>query len=402
MLFNVATPEPPYPLVKWKDGFRTRTADTVIVNTYQNNVLVDPTLNNANALSSGGNIDFWLREGQYDIIDSLTLNLNLTNNGAAAASYPNICQLINYVEIAVNNGANLLSSIDGDYLYCLTSTFTSEDWALKSNMMNTTAQWGNGPSLAVGATQNYYVVLKDIVLNQLKLNMKYLQGDIRVRFNFRPWSTTGAGGGTAPTISGIGIILNQINLDSKDQFEKKALYRNVGNGIPEPIMLRYLDAQRFITSSYSISQNTQYIIPLQNIMGMCSHIYFFLRPSGATGYGLNNFVNIKSFDIVDNNNNSIINYTEGSNFNLYMEYGQFFPRSTLTLYKNLYTYSFNTSPIDSYSMGYQGGFYPFQGYEKLIINSGSIAAGNYDIIAYFVHYKNIVIADGKIDVIGTA
>jgi hypothetical protein len=53
-------------------------------------------------------------------------------------------------------------------------------------------------------------------------------------------------------------------------------------------------------------------------------------------------------------------------------------------------------------MGYQGGFYPFQGYEKLIINSGSIAAGNYDIIAYFVHYKNIVIADGKIDVIGTA
>jgi hypothetical protein len=56
---------------------------------------------------------------------------------------------------------------------------------MKSIVMNTTAQWGNNATgITAGNSQTFYVLLKDTAISQL------------------------------------GLILNQINLDSSDQAKK--------------------------------------------------------------------------------------------------------------------------------------------------------------------------------------
>lgn len=395
---NVASQTAPFPLIQLAPGVMTRAGDLQVTNCYTNNVSVSTNTSFGSLMSSGGNLDFWIRAGQYDIVNELTLVLNVTNGGAAAVMFPPIPQIFNTIEIDVNEGNNVLSRFEGDYLYCLTSNFGNIEWAAKSTLMNTNQQWANNAvGLAAGASATYYMPLKYTALNQAKLNMRYIKNDIMVRFTFWPWATSGAGGAAAPTITSCSLILNQINLDITDQEAKAPLYVNVGNGVPDPIALRYLDRIRFYQGSVAMSPNTTYSWQLSNIRGMISHLYFFVRPAGATGFGLNNFQQIGWFDIVDNNNNTIIQYQQPSAFNLLEEYPDFWPDSPLSQNKNLYTYSFNLSPKDSYAFGSQNGFYPFTTYEQLVINTGStLAAGNFDVVVFAVQYVNMTITDGKI------
>lgn len=396
-LFNVVSEYAPFPLVQFSDGIVTRLDDKRVANVFANNVWLDTNTTVGGLIASGGFVDFWIRHGEYDLIDEIVLSMTLTNNGTTAITFPAIQQMLLRMEIWANNGADLLSSIDGDYLYCLTSSYNANQWALKSIMQNTTAQWGNNTTgIAVGASQTFYLQFRDTLLNQIKLNVKYINGDAKVRFYFLPWTVSGATGATAPTISQIGLIINQINLDTSDMQAKAPLYKNVGDGVPDPVWYRYLDAIRFNYQSMAMTGGQTYKFPLLgSVQGMISHIYFFLRPSGATGFALNNMIPINWFDIQDNSGNSIIQFPQPSNFNLYNEFSQINPESTMPLYKNMYTYNFNVGVQSSYATGSQGGFYPFYGYESLVVNMPStLSAGNYDLVSYWCQYKILKERDG--------
>ena len=109
-VFNV-TNVAPYPLVPWRRGYKTREGDLVVSNVFTNNVWVAPESSfNSTVLSSGGTVDFWIREGQCDIIDSTNLKITLNNGSGSAITFPAIPQLIERVEVWCNKGSQLLSS----------------------------------------------------------------------------------------------------------------------------------------------------------------------------------------------------------------------------------------------------------------------------------------------------
>jgi hypothetical protein len=75
-----------------------------------------------------------------------------------------------------------------------------------------------------------------------------------------------------------------------------------------------LDAIRFKPQTLAAASNSSYQLQLSNVVGMISHVYFFVRAAGANGFDLNDFKAIGSFDIVDGNGNSIIQYPQESDF----------------------------------------------------------------------------------------
>ena len=399
--FNLITNTPPFPLVEFgSSGMRTRVNDLQVFNGFVNNVWLDPMTGGwNNMLNTGGSIDFWLREGMYDIIDKVTLKLTLTNTSAAAAVYPNMLQLFQRISVACNQGSDLLSQYDGDYLFCMTSTYGNVEWALKSQYLNTNQQWQNNASgLPAGASATYYIPFTGSALNQIKLNMKYIKGDVRVKFELRPWTTFGQSG-TAPQITTCGLILNQTNLDAGDMELKRAVYKTINGVLPPPIQYRYLDQLYFSNGGVAMVPSNKYTYVLNSIRGMVSHLYFFLRPAGATGNNLNAFQNIASFDITDSNGTSIIQWNEDAAFNLSNEYPDFFPDNALTSYLPLYTYSFATSPKDNYAYGTQSGYWTFTNYEKIVITTPStLVSGNYELVVYAAKYCNVFETDGLIQV----
>lgn len=389
--FNVVSDSPSYPLVNDpRSGTYTRPQDIEVLNTFQNNVLIPSNSGNlSNILNSGGAVDINIPRRSLQIADKATLRFTITNNTGAATTLVNAFQLIDYVQVSSNNGQNILSQIDGDYLYLLTSLYDSTEWAKVSRLCNTTAQWGAPVAIANGATVKYYVPLVGSLFNQAKLNIENVEGDIVFRIFLRPFSQTNAAAGTAPLLQDLSLIINQVNLDISDSMRKKSLYNN------NVVQLRYLDSLPQKFSSQTLAASSQYEYQLNSLTGMISHMYIVVRPAGAVGNSLNDFKAISSFDILDSQGISIINMPQDHEFNLFHEFSEFFPGSAMTEYKNVYTYSFSNSPRDAYANGFQAGYLPFEGYERLRINTSSaLVPGSYDVIVYPVTYQMLKINRG--------
>lgn len=389
-VFNIQTNEDAFPLVNFS-GVLTRPADTQVLNTFTNNVKQSATTNLGSILASGGQVDIPIPAKTVQIVDKITLLLGITNSTGAATTLCNAIQLIDNIQLWARNQQVCLSQIDGDYLYCMTSLYKSTAWSLRSSLMNTTAQWGNGAAIANGTTVQYFIPLEGSLFNQAKLNIEQIDGDFTLRIQFRPFSVTNAAAGTAPSLNEASVIINQINLDNLDAMRKRQVYQN------NNVSLRYLDSmpQKFPGQALQPSQTYEYT--LSALKGMVSHIFFFVRSSGVTGNNLKSFQAINTFDILDSSGVSIINYPQPGAFNLSHEYPEIFPDSSFSLYNNVYCYSFALSPLDGYSNGFQTGYYVFTGNERLRINTPStLVAGNFDVVAYPVLYQQCKINSNTI------
>ncbi len=388
--FNVATNSDAFPLEQF-NGVLTRPADKKILNIFHNNIFQAATTAVGNLLSSGGQCDVTIPAKTLQIADRATLFFNVTNSSGAATTLCNSIQLIDYIQIMGRNQQQILSQIDGDYLYCLTTLYSSEEWSRRSRLMNITSQWGNGTAIAAGASIQYYVPLEGTLFNQVKLNIEQIDGDFTFRIQFRPFAQTNAAAGTAPTLSQVGVVLNQINLDNMDAMRKRSIYSN-GN-----LSLRYLDPTPQKFPGQALQPGQTYDYTLSALRGLCSHFFFFVRASGATGNNLKTFQSIGSFDILDLSGVSIINYVQPASFNLFHEQCEIFPNSSFAEFNNVYVYHFALSPQDNYDSGMNSGYYPFSGNERLRITTPStLVAGNFDVVVYPVLYQQCKITQGNI------
>lgn len=389
-LFQIDTKETAYPLVPFNNSL-TRPFDLNVNNVFQNNVRYAANVALGNVIATGGVFDIQIPAKSVQIADKVTLQFTVTNGSGAPTTLVNTIQMIDNIEIWAKNTSVRLTRIEGDYLYCLSALYNSEEWDKRARLMNITGQWGNGTAVPAGNTVNYFVPLEGTLFNQAKLNIEQINGDWTIRVQFRPFSMTNAAAGSAPVLQDAAAIINQVNLDSLDSARKRNMYAS------NTVAFRYLDAfpQKFLGQALQPSSRYEYTLTALN--GLVSHMFIFVRASGAVGNNLKNFQAIQSFDIADPSGASIINYQQTSEFNLFHEYPEIFPYSNFPGFNNVYCYAFAVSPGDNYENGLQTGFYPFTSNERLIINTPStLVGGAFDIVVYPVSYRQVKIVRGDI------
>lgn len=393
-LFNTKTPDISFPLVSHNSdkNILTRPADNTILNLYNNNVRVQSNTTLSSILSSGGQVDNIIKAGSVYILDDISIMMSFTNSTGLSATLINSFQILDRIEFYGNNGSDLLSTIDGDKLYLNTCLYDDAEWTNRSRSGNISNVWGAGSAIANSASATYIINLKGSIFNQTKINMKAVKGDILVRSYFRPTSIT-VSAGSAVTLTDYSLILNNIVTDAYDQSIKDMLYQKY------QVKLRYYDQRRFLQSAQTLAASTTYTYVLNNISGMVSHLYFFLRASPNVAATVNTFSAISSFDILDSNNASIMNYQQTSDFNLKHEWSEKLPGTLFPVYNNVYLVSFGLSPQQALDSGLISGYFPFDSYQQLQITTGStFTPGTYDIVVYADVVTDLDVKNGMISV----
>jgi len=396
-IYDTTSSTPAYPLEMHvadkvtEAKYLTRPADSTVLNCYTNNIRIAPQNLSNTALSGGSTVDNIIRKGSSQIADEMSLVLNVQNpTGTAVQAVPAPLLLDNF-QPNVNDGRDPCSPLWGELLYILTCLYEPKEWLVRCGPMGLNEDWSVASTATVGATggtQEWIVPLRGSLFNQIKCNIANIGGDIDLENNFMQPSMTGVTGPMNQlNLTGCDIILNNVNLDATDFYNKKTLYQN------NSVKLRYLNHYRYNKiQSWSAGQ---YDIQLDNVQGMCSHMFFFLRPSPRTGANARSFAQIASFDLLDSDNTSILSYVQTDQFNRKHEWLERFPNSAFSLYNNVYLISFNLDPRSSYLTGQQLGYFPMNKSQTLRINlPAGFSAGNYELVVYSAMYSDVDITQG--------
>ena len=156
-----------------------------------------------------------------------------------------------------------------------------------------------------------------------------------------------------------------------------------------PKHLRFHESKEVVATALSGVSSVS--IPLTQVVGKCSNMFFIVRPvSSTTGDNAFNFFDIKDFQVVSGGSANVVGgQSIASLYNrtvMAQHYNKsFYLADILKGVSNafVFQYSWSLSPFDAINSGKSLSYRVFDGSEQLTINFNSALSGTYEIRGYF-------------------
>lgn len=344
-----------------------------------NLVAVQPTTSTPPNLN-GSVVDFKPQSGVTDRFDHAWLRISLTNNDANPCTIVPSPFLLNYWQIYGSNGNALLFQQYGYEIWNEIASFSNTlEWnqlgiLVGSNNTYSTA----GVTLASGASTVLYIPLFSVFASS-RFFLEGLNDYLLIRFTFNP-SAQNLISGVTPTVTQMQLLLRGAYDTKKVRELKMRMYKTM------PLDFPLMGCQRS-QFTQTIAASSSYKIQLQGITGLINCAWIFALPLPTTASNAGSYANIfSSYDIQNNNGDSIIGYYQRSCFAAdfrddnqlsTLEYWD----NTFSLNKNIIFVSFSRDPTADWRSGSSHGLQCWDGFNILAFNtSASATPGIYNII----------------------
>ena len=328
-------------------------------------------------------------------ITSLVLRFQITGSATPATLLPTF-MWFQKILIKSNNGSQDFETYANaheimlDFVQSL-KAYEMSRWAAMHNVNTDLTQKG---AIAVGAN-NFYLSLKNTLLNSIKLNPSLLKGDIQIQFWPAPFSQLATAGTTADaTMTNISLYVNIDQYNSADAQAQVAKYAN------SPAIYPFLSPKtQLALSGVSITSGVPLSFNLGNVPDLIGGLYVIAVDSRLRAQDLYATVDFSdaTFQLSDNSNNILQPSMPGS----YLAYDQ-------VVEKGVQVFFNSTNPVkfwpvmtvlrnyDAAENGQIDGCYYIKGTEKVTITPAATLANTYNIYYMLLSYRTAKLVNGSL------
>jgi len=346
--------------------------------------------------NTGGRVDILVRNQSAEIIKEGKVIFNLAEvGGTDSVTVIPGPYFIQRLEVWADGGSgDLLQTIYGDNIVINTAFLSTENMSGIGVAMGLTTTWGATASctIAAGGHVTFYVNLLGLWTELVRPYVSDLSADILFRFYLN----------NGVVSSGTGVLnLTGMSLDFEADeiapYDKAIYNQQLSTKI---FRTTFLDVVP-ISGSYAMAANTEIKVPLENFVGKCAFLVFFLRLSdSATSNGYITFTglgNSGTVDMISATNTPILGHGTRitSEELLYCIFNKNFP-SNLANNIPIYYIPFTKNPVNAVNGIIENYFY-FDGsrYQLSIIPDSTFTAGTYNVHVYAYIYKDIYQNNGR-------
>eukprot|EP01127_Copromyxa_protea_P010584 TRINITY_DN2582_c0_g1_i1.p1 TRINITY_DN2582_c0_g1~~TRINITY_DN2582_c0_g1_i1.p1 ORF type:complete len:259 (+),score=31.21 TRINITY_DN2582_c0_g1_i1:127-903(+) len=254
-------------------------------------------------------------------------------------------------------------------------------------MCMTSAYATTGTALASTASGEYIIPLFHL-FQACKLHLAGLKGEITVRVK-----TAGASrailAGSHPSVTDVSLIMKGYAEPDYRRQSRVAVY----NG-KLPVKLPFKNWQR-VQANLTLAVNSKYNVILQGLSGPVMGMFVAVRSAPNTGAGQGTYQAISSLDIQLAGGESLTGHYVKTDVDMKLECAELLNNKFATA-KDWYFISFSSDPSGDYGTGNVSGYQVFTGNEKLVINTGALTPGSFQIDVLALCPAHLDIRDGKV------
>lgn len=345
-----------------------------------------PTGNYQIALQSGAQIDIPVNfANMHGHVSDWWLTMSIQNNTGGNIELTPIYNWFSRIEIRAPNGKVIQQFYDHELWIYPMSIYRSKQWKLWSQLHNFGRNYEFlNDVIPNGASREYVLHVPHSFIQQVSWFAPAVHGECGWRIYFAPPAEVFVSGG-APTISNMQLeFTSPFMLDS--DFNVSLSEHRL-----RPFHYKYLwYNQQSYTQTMNVS--TRYEFLLSGFSGLHSSLYFFIRPSSASGQ--NKFITypIQDFLILNQEGQDIMggsNHTDAES--RIIEYSRY-TDNDFTMHKNIYRYNFSLDQVSDLKGFGLHGCYPLTGRERLQI---TMLPGIQNKIITFTRIGGAAVASGS-------
>lgn len=364
-------------LVVGKQKIRTSARHRVLAQNRQQ-LSVQPSTTVPVSLLNGGQLEFRINKGVIDIIDYCMVKLNITNNSGGASVLTPSQFLAQRIDIYGDNGGVLLKQIYPLELYLENALLTRNEFENFSAALglNASTYASLATSIANTATAELYIPIWQ-PFYPAKLHASALSGELIVRILFNPTALTHVSG------SLVDVTDCKLLIKGRDQHNAVAAHIEQHYKSNIPLQLSFMNIQR-TTQTLALAASTTYNLILSGIRGICSILFFTIRPAALTAGNILTFTAVQDYDIQNSDGSSINGFQRRNATEGLLDYAETFD-NLFRKNVNFHCISFSTDPISDFTFGSNHGFQAFSSFEKLSFTTAaglSSASYQVDVIAF--------------------
>ena len=345
-------------------------------------------VNAQSAPSWGGNYTIRCTEKGYILDAVLAFNINAVSGfTGTATNIPRFTPTDFFIQkIDVKQSGNIIQTIFPDANFIRKNLFSTEDDRLVLNYASGEYSSPASRFAMAATTSDYYLPLKSL-FNETYLPILADNHAIEFQIFLAPLAnvvtTTGL------TVTALAANINNSSVILKmSKYSPQQIQGELNQIAKVPKHLRFHESREFsITAQSGVTSIT---IPLTNIQGKCSNMFFVMRPT--TGLTLDNqfsYVNIKDFQVLDSGSTNIVggqSITSLYNRTIQAQHWNrsFYLTDVLKSVSNafVFQYAWSLSPYDAINSGKSLSYRVFNGSETLQINFTAALAATHEIRGY--------------------
>lgn len=326
-----------------------------------------------------------------DNLKKIWLEFTITNSDASAASVLPFFFIIDYINLKF--GGQIYGPFPGDYLfqhYVLTTDINT----LTVNQAVTNVSTAYAPyyaTIAAGASVTVRIDISAMIESTHGLFIDGFTDDISIEFHTRPSAQFCSSAAPNISCSGWACVFGHERCDGDEHRQRKAAHRN-GTFVYKTVQpIEY-------KANFTVTAGLTYSDTIKTILGYTNSMWVVLRPQGAQGSQLTQYIGLSNLYLKDDQTQIIGNNQWPGSF-IKQEASEHFSNNPALNYLNIYPVIFAKSPMTTYMNGVVTGGFSFTGQSESIWFVPATGAGAADeILVYaFLHHR-IIVDHGRVTI----